>query len=87
MTHTNAPITDGFLEGEIALPRINRLDKTYLPSQEWNPPALCAIVETFMRGTIPEFHAHLFLFSYTERNSLVQRRSLLMVYRRKDRGT
>ena len=58
---TNAPITDVFLEGEIALPRINCLGKTYLPAQEGNPPALCAIVETFMLGTIPEFHVHSFL--------------------------
>jgi hypothetical protein len=62
MTDTNAPITDGFLEGEVALSRINRQDKTYLPAQEGNPPALCAIVEPFMLGTIPEFHAHLFLY-------------------------
>jgi hypothetical protein len=61
MTNPNAPITDVFLEGEGGLPRINRLDKTYLPAQEGDPPALGAIVEPFMRGTIPEFHAHLFL--------------------------
>jgi len=56
MTDTNAPITDVFPEGERALPRINRPDKTHLPAQEGNPLALCAIVEPFMRGTIPEFH-------------------------------
>ena len=87
MTETNAPITDVFLEGEGALPRINHQEKTDLPAQERDPPVLGAIVEPFMRGTIPEFHAHLFLFSYPEKNSLVQRRSLLLMYRRKSRGT
>jgi hypothetical protein len=61
MTGTNAPITDLFLEGERALPWINRLDKTYLPAQEGDPPALGAIVEPFMLGTIPEVHTHHFL--------------------------
>jgi hypothetical protein len=61
MTATNAPITEAFLEGEGTLPRINRQDKTDLPAQEGNPPALGAIVEPFMLRTIPEFHAHRFL--------------------------
>jgi len=60
-TDPNAPITDVFLEGEGALPRINRQDKTYLPAQERDPPARCVIVEPFMLGTIPEVHAHRFL--------------------------
>jgi len=60
-TDPNAPITDVFLEGEGALPRINRQDKTDLPTQEGKPPARCVIVEPFMPGTIPEFHGHSFL--------------------------
>jgi len=58
---TDAPITDVFPEVEIVLPRINRPDKTDLPAQEGNPLVRDRIVETFMRGTIPEFHGHLFL--------------------------
>jgi hypothetical protein len=84
MTNTNAPITDVFPEGERTLPRINRQDKIDLPAHAGNPPALCPIVEPFMLGTIPEFHAHRFL---DNRNALVKRRSLLLVYRRKDRWT
>ena len=61
MTDTDAPITDIFPEGEIALPRINRPDKTDLPTQEGHPLVRDRIIETFMRGTIPEFHGHLFL--------------------------
>ena len=60
---TDAPITDVFPEVEIVLPRINRPDKTNLPAQEGNPLVRDRIVETFMRGTIPEFHAHSFLYS------------------------
>jgi hypothetical protein len=45
----------------MALPRINRLDKTDLPAQERYPLVRCGIVEPFMLGTIPEFHAHRFL--------------------------
>jgi hypothetical protein len=63
MIDTNAPITEGFPEGEMALLRINRQDKTDLPAQAGNPPALGAIVEPFMLGTILEFHAHIFLSS------------------------
>ena len=58
---TNAPITEVFLEGKRALPRINRQDETDLPAQEGKPPARCVIVEPFMLGTIPEVHAHRFL--------------------------
>ena len=61
MTDTNAPITDVFLEGEGALPRINRQDETDLPTQEGKPSARYVIVEPFMLGTIPEVHAHRFL--------------------------
>ena len=61
---TDAPITDVFLEGESALPRINRPDKTHIPTQERYPLVFCVIVETFMRGTIPEFHVQGFLESW-----------------------
>jgi len=58
---TDAPITDVFLEGESALPRINRPDKTHIPTQERYPLVFCVVVEPFMLGTIPEFHVHSFL--------------------------
>ena len=55
LTEQHTDITDVFVEVEVVTSRIDGLDKTHLPTQEWYPLMCFYIVKTFMTGTIEEF--------------------------------
>jgi hypothetical protein len=55
LTEQLTDITEVFPEEEVTTSRIDCLDKTHLPTQEWYPLMRLHIVKTFMAGTIQEF--------------------------------
>ena len=49
------------LDVEIALLRIDGLDKTHFPTLKWDPLVLYCIIQTFMMGTIQKVYHRLLI--------------------------